>query len=171
MVRPSPSSLSPKRAHNRFSSNWQASREAWKEEAVFQAGLEVTVELDAASDVPRSVIQFVRKTGEDIVLNDADAEERFPADAYLHGRSPLSILCVPIVYQSRPAGILYLENDLTTAAFRPLIIFTASAWSAGVPPCGDSASFWTRYVSIAGILRVSTPWRAMSCASVVPPWP
>ncbi len=66
---------------------------------------------------PRSLINFVDRTQQDIVLNDARSEAIFNNDPYILERQPKSLLCAPIVYQGKLTAILYLENNLTTGAF------------------------------------------------------
>ncbi len=66
---------------------------------------------------PRSVINYVDRTQEDVVLNDARSEAIFNNDPYIVEHQPKSLLCAPIVYQGKLTAILYLENNLTTGAF------------------------------------------------------
>jgi PAS domain S-box-containing protein len=73
--------------------------------------------LESASDIPVSVIQYVARTQEDLVLNDASHEDIFTQDAYILDSKPKSILCVPVMSQSNLTGILYLENSIATYAF------------------------------------------------------
>src|SRR6202789_2121654 len=40
-----------------------------------------------------------------------------PTARYLRRKHPRSVLCVPIVKQSKLVGVLYLENNLTPRAF------------------------------------------------------
>ena len=68
-------------------------------------------------DVPASVIQYVARTEEDLVLNDASNEDIFTQDAYIANVKPRSILCFPILSKSHLTGVLYLENLQTTSAF------------------------------------------------------
>ncbi|MUL37109.1 hybrid sensor histidine kinase/response regulator [Gloeocapsopsis dulcis] len=67
--------------------------------------------------LPVSVINYVVRTQEAIVLNDATTEEIFAVDPYILEYKPKSVLCMPILHQGRLTGILYLENNLTTGAF------------------------------------------------------
>ncbi len=67
--------------------------------------------------LPRSIINYVARTKEDIVLNDATKEGPFARDPYIVAEQPKSVLCAPLINQGRLTGILYLENNLTTAAF------------------------------------------------------
>ncbi len=67
--------------------------------------------------VPTAIINYVARTKENVVLNDATHEGKFTNDLYILHNKPKSILCVPFINQGKLTGILYLENNLTTAAF------------------------------------------------------
>ena len=69
--------------------------------------------------VAASVVQYVKRTGEDVVLEDAAGAGRFLHDEYIQRLASKSLLCQGIVYQGRLTGLLYLENNLTTNAFTP----------------------------------------------------
>jgi predicted ATPase/signal transduction histidine kinase/DNA-binding response OmpR family regulator/tRNA A-37 threonylcarbamoyl transferase component Bud32 len=68
---------------------------------------------------PQAVINYVNRTWEDVVLNDASSEAMFNSDPYITQYQPKSLLCLPIVYQGKLNAILYLENNLTVCAFTP----------------------------------------------------
>jgi predicted ATPase len=76
-----------------------------------------SVPLDDEPAIAGAVVRYVRNTGTSVVLGNAPDDERFALDPYISASRPKSILCVPVVHQSRFAGILYLENNLTTDAF------------------------------------------------------
>ncbi|MEO6862878.1 MAG: ATP-binding protein, partial [Microcoleus sp.] len=90
-------------------------------EAAGEVGADVRVlsgeGLDGA--YPRSIINFVDRTLEDIVLHDASSEAIFNTDPYIIEHQPKSVLCVAIVYQGKLTAILYLENNLIAGAFTP----------------------------------------------------
>jgi len=69
--------------------------------------------------LPISIINYVARTQEPVVLNDATTEEIFAVDPYIIAHKPKSVLCTPILHQGKLTGILYLENTLTTEAFTP----------------------------------------------------
>jgi signal transduction histidine kinase len=71
----------------------------------------------SAASLPLSILHYVVRTGEPLILDDAAASARFSPDDYLLRRCPRSLLCLPIVRQARVSGLLYLENNLTTGAF------------------------------------------------------
>jgi transcriptional regulator with GAF, ATPase, and Fis domain len=77
------------------------------------------IPLEQATDLAISVVRYVRRTGQDVVIGDATRDERFSGDRYISASRAKSILCVPVAHQGRLRGILYLENNLTTDAFTP----------------------------------------------------
>jgi PAS domain S-box-containing protein len=70
-----------------------------------------------AKEIPVSVIQYVARTQEDLVLNDALNEDIFTQDEYITTRQPKSILCIPILSKSHLTGVLYIENIQSKLAF------------------------------------------------------
>ncbi len=66
-----------------------------------------------------AIINYVVRTQENVVLNDAAHEGQFTRDPYIVATQPKSILCTPLLHQGKLSGILYLENNLTTGAFTP----------------------------------------------------
>src|SRR5882672_9387410 len=72
-----------------------------------------------AADLPGSILQYVLRTAESVLLHDASAQNPFAADEYIRGHSVRSVLCLPLLKQTRLVGLLYLENSLTPHAFTP----------------------------------------------------
>jgi PAS domain S-box-containing protein len=85
------------------------------------AGIEVEVlqTIVAASDLPQSALQYVIRTQESVLLNDASTDNVYSADEYVRRKHSRSILCLPIVKQAKLVGALCLENSLTAGAFTP----------------------------------------------------
>jgi PAS domain S-box-containing protein len=83
----------------------------------------VTVNLGHATvvtgDVPQSVLQYVVRTRERVLLQDASTSQGFADDEYLRRHHARSVLCIPLLKQTRLTGIIYLENNLTSGAFTP----------------------------------------------------
>ena len=67
--------------------------------------------------LPVAIANYVIRTQENVVLNDAVAEGQFTGDRYVVATQPKSILCTPLLNQGELIGLLYLENNLTTGAF------------------------------------------------------
>lgn len=87
-----------------------------------------------AADLPKSVFHYVLRTRESVLLHDASGQNSFSADGYICGHRSRSVLCLPILKQTRLIGILYLENNLTTAAFTParMVVLTLLASQAAI---------------------------------------
>ncbi|MDE3252393.1 MAG: GAF domain-containing protein, partial [Bacteroidota bacterium] len=64
-----------------------------------------------------SVIKYVKRTGENVVINDATNDLRYEKDPFILTAKPKSILSLPVFNQGKLIGILYLSNDLTSGAF------------------------------------------------------
>ncbi|OYQ61930.1 serine/threonine protein kinase [Pseudanabaena sp. SR411] len=69
--------------------------------------------------LPESIIQYVIRTHETMILNDATREGNFINEPYIQHNQPKSLLCLPLLNQSQLVGVLYLENQLATGAFTP----------------------------------------------------
>ncbi|WP_437980217.1 AAA family ATPase [Sorangium sp. So ce117] len=67
--------------------------------------------------LPQSILNYVRRSHERVLLDDAAARHPFSEDEYFTRKRPRSVLCLPIVRQTRLLGLLYLENNLVTGAF------------------------------------------------------
>ena len=72
-----------------------------------------------ASVLPESVLHYVLRTGESVILDDAAAPPPFAADPYLRQRKAQSVLCLPLITQAKLIGVLYLENNLASHVFTP----------------------------------------------------
>jgi PAS domain S-box-containing protein len=73
----------------------------------------------AEAAVPESIVHYVMRTQESVILDDASAQNPFSADTYIGRHHARSILCLPLINQAKLIGILYLENNLTPHVFTP----------------------------------------------------
>jgi len=71
----------------------------------------------APSVLAESVLNYVVRTRDSVLLDDATEQEPFSRDEYVHRNTSRSILCLPLVKQTQLIGVLYLENDLATHVF------------------------------------------------------
>src|SRR5277367_2956476 len=69
------------------------------------------------SDLPQSALHYVIRTRQRVLLDDASVGNLYSEDEYLRQKRTRSVLCVPIVTQTKLVGALYLENNLTPRAF------------------------------------------------------
>jgi PAS domain S-box-containing protein len=67
--------------------------------------------------LPTSIINYVVRTKETLVFNNAVREIQNPNDPYIKAHQPKSILCLPLINQGKLISIVYLENNLATDAF------------------------------------------------------
>ncbi|MCY1083653.1 trifunctional serine/threonine-protein kinase/ATP-binding protein/sensor histidine kinase [Archangium lansingense] len=74
---------------------------------------------DAQAELPWTLIAYVKRTREHVLLGDATRAHPFPADAYLRRGRARSVLCLPLLRQEALYGVLYLENNLAADAFPP----------------------------------------------------
>jgi PAS domain S-box-containing protein len=88
------------------------------------AAREASVAADAGGfmaepELPESIVQYVVRTQESVILDDAASHNAFSSDPYLRQQHARSILCLPLTNQAKLIGVLYLENDLTPHVFTP----------------------------------------------------
>ncbi len=73
----------------------------------------------AENPVPWTLISYVRRARENVLIGDASQPHSFSTDAWLQRGKARSVLCVPLLRQEEFRGVLYLENSLATNAFTP----------------------------------------------------
>ena len=67
--------------------------------------------------VPMSVLRYVQRTGEPLVVADAAGDDRFARDPYFADVGCCSLLAVPILSRGTLRAVLLLENRLIRGAF------------------------------------------------------
>ena len=73
----------------------------------------------SAAALSESVLHYVLRTHESVILDEATAQPPFAADPYIRQRQARSILCLPLLNQAKVIGVLYLENNLAPRVFAP----------------------------------------------------
>lgn len=73
----------------------------------------------SAADLPEPVFRYVLRTNDSVLLHDALGQGPYVDDDYVRKHRPRSVLCLPLLRQTRLVGVLYLENKLTPHAFTP----------------------------------------------------
>jgi PAS domain S-box-containing protein len=61
----------------------------------------------------------VIRTRQSVILDDALAQNPFSADEYIRQKHARSVLCLPLLKQTKLIGVLYLENKLVSHVFTP----------------------------------------------------
>ncbi|PZM08300.1 AAA family ATPase [Rhizobium tubonense] len=67
--------------------------------------------------LPETILTYVTRTQEVVILDDARSAELFSSDPYVEETGSSSILCLPLVKQKQLVGVLYLENGLSSHLF------------------------------------------------------
>jgi PAS domain S-box-containing protein len=67
--------------------------------------------------LPESVLHYVLRMRDSVIVDNAAAQAPFAADPYVRQREARSVLCLPLVTQARLIGVLYLENNLASRVF------------------------------------------------------
>jgi PAS domain S-box-containing protein len=80
---------------------------------------QVLQSISMGNRLPESIIHYVIRTHESVILNDATREGNFINEPYIQQNQTKSLLCLPLLNQSKLVGVLYLENRLVTGAFTP----------------------------------------------------
>ncbi|WP_224244306.1 trifunctional serine/threonine-protein kinase/ATP-binding protein/sensor histidine kinase [Hyalangium gracile] len=73
----------------------------------------------ATHELPWTLLSYVRRTREHVLIGDASKPHPFSTDEYLGRSGVRSVLCLPLMRQEQFTGALYLENNLATNAFSP----------------------------------------------------
>jgi serine phosphatase RsbU (regulator of sigma subunit) len=75
--------------------------------------------LPLENSLPSSIVNYVVRSREPLVLANAMQEGIYTEDSYIRQHQLKSVLCSPILHQRQLIGLLYLENNLTEGAFTP----------------------------------------------------
>ncbi|MBV8173571.1 MAG: GAF domain-containing protein [Verrucomicrobia bacterium] len=72
-----------------------------------------------SSLLPDSLLRYVIRTREKVILHDASAHGVFSDEEYIRRKNPRSVLCLPLIRQTKLIGVLYLENSFASGVFTP----------------------------------------------------
>jgi PAS domain S-box-containing protein len=73
----------------------------------------------ASTDLPESILRYVVRTKDSVLLDDASEQTQFSGDDYIVRNACRSVLCLPLLKQTTLIGVLYLENRLSPHVFTP----------------------------------------------------
>jgi len=99
--------------------------------------------LPLETKVPVSIINYVARSRESVICNNASDEGKFNTDPYIQQHHPKSILCTPLVNQGKLISIVYLENNLTVGAFTPQRIEIVNVLSSQAAISIENAKLYT----------------------------
>ena len=70
-----------------------------------------------SKDICVEIVQYVTRTREAVVIHDASKDENWQDNPYIRQNSIKSVLCIPVIYQNKLKGVVYLENNLSDYVF------------------------------------------------------
>ena len=107
-----------------------------------QGALEAACDTQVGGQFPHTLLQFVRRSGEAVVLNDLVAEHMFARDEYFRVGPARSLVCVPLQAQGVTRGVLYLENSRADHSFLPAIVESVRVLAAQTVMALDNAELY-----------------------------
>ncbi|HEY0799598.1 MAG TPA: ATP-binding protein, partial [Steroidobacteraceae bacterium] len=113
----------------------------------------VREEQAAPSDLPLSALHYVIRTREGVLLDDASSDRLYSKDEYVRQNHSRSVLCLPIVRQSKLVGVLYLENNLAPSVFTPSRVAVLQLLAAQAAISLENASLYSDLEVQAGLLQ------------------
>jgi PAS domain S-box-containing protein len=100
-------------------------------------------ELPGPSDLPDTVLRYVLRTQEAVVLDDASVRNPFSNDPYVIGHRVRSLLCLPLATQGMLTGALYLENRAASHVFTPPRVGLLKLLASQAAVCLENAHLYT----------------------------
>ncbi len=73
--------------------------------------------LDDSPLLPVSIVNYVARTQQNVVIGGSKDPEMFIQDRYIQLRQPRSLLCSPILYHGELSAVIYLENNQNRNVF------------------------------------------------------
>jgi serine phosphatase RsbU (regulator of sigma subunit) len=140
-------------------------------EALGKSGSEVierpvNTGIDESMDVPASIIRFVARKGESIVINDAWHESAYNRDKYIDNNRIKSVLCQPIVNKGMVIGVIYMENNLSTGAFTKERLYIMNILSGQMGISIDNAGLYNKLENYSKNLEIMAEERTLQLKEV-----
>ncbi len=115
-----------------------------KENTAIQSFVLESLPVESSSEIPLSLINYVFRTQETLVIDDASTQTSLVSDAYIQKQKPKSLLCFPIINPRKLIGILYLENSLTPGVFTHHRLEVLKVLTAQAAISLENANFYNR---------------------------
>ena len=114
----------------------------------------------SSTDLPTTIVNYVVRTHRTVVIDDISAAHAFSSDDFFDGGRSGSMLCLPLVRQSRLVGLLFLENSLTAHVFTrsrtELLEMLASQAAISLENARLYADLATSQDKLSHVMRVTT---------------
>ena len=96
---------------------YRCAAEGWSGADGVQITSAATPARPAGAALPQALLQFVLRTRETVLLDDAQASAQFAGDPYLCASGARSVLCMALPGPRASAAVLYLDNALAPGLF------------------------------------------------------
>ena len=103
--------------------------------------------------LPQSVLHYVIRTQENVLLEDASTNNIYSKDEYIGRKHSKSVLCLPIIKQKKLVGALYLENNLTARVFTPGRVTVLQLLASQAAISLENAALYTDLQLQVGLLQ------------------
>lgn len=110
---------------------------------------------ETADLVPQSLLNYVQRTQELVILDNATTADLFANDPYIQRHQPRSVFCMPVARQGKLLGILYLENNLATAAFSQTQLSALEILSAQIAISLENAQLYQQLTASQAQLNLA----------------
>jgi signal transduction histidine kinase len=131
---------------------WSDERQFWLLPAL--PGTGATISASGAGherSLPMSLLRYVQRTGEPLVVADAIADDRFARDPYFTEMTCCSLLAVPIVSRGTLNAVLLLENRLMRGAFTAERLDAVKLIAGQLAVSLDNAQLYSDFRRIADV--------------------
>ncbi|PKM37024.1 MAG: hypothetical protein CVV06_08025 [Gammaproteobacteria bacterium HGW-Gammaproteobacteria-10] len=97
-----------------------------------------------ASDLPQTAINYVSRSRETVILDNAGKSPVYGRDKVIIERRVRSLLCTPLLLSGELQGVLYLENNAADAVFTEERVFLLRHLSGQIAISIDNAQGYRR---------------------------
>lgn len=129
----------------------QAEKDLNKNRSLVMQGKPFENESDLISS---TIIQYVIRTKQTVVLNDAIHMGMFTEDPYISTHRPKSILCLPVSHQGKLSSILYFENNSASDAFTAHRLDLLQMLSGQIATSIENATLYSNLETASDNLKV-----------------
>jgi predicted ATPase/serine phosphatase RsbU (regulator of sigma subunit) len=81
------------------------------------SGILQELSAEGSGIVPMSIINYVARSKEQLVFENASKDANYSTDEYVQKNQPKSVVCFPVLSKGMVIAIIYLENNLVEGAF------------------------------------------------------
>jgi len=100
--------------------------------------------LEQFNNIPHQIVNYVLHTFKTVAIKDKSQYGDFASDEYIENEKPKSIICIPLINQSKLIGVLYIENKLLKNSFNNQKLELLNLLSTHITISIDNALLYNR---------------------------